>query len=234
MAKAKTKSAEKNFSKKMLKGKPVYLPEKINEDEVKKISDLTFEKSNTPMRFNGKDNKIDWKSTSIKEKNSVADIFKKITGTTESELGFSILESARHALPGNEIIAANNAIQALVDEKPQNAVEARLIAQQNALFFQGMAYLSRAENSNMLPHTELYLKSAVKLLRLHNETIEALCRYRRGGEQKVLVQHLHVEGQAIVNSGNMVAGVGENKNSTRLSHDSRVRSEGENEWPQAL
>jgi len=49
------------------------------------------------------------------------------------------------------------------------------------------------------------MKSAIKLLRLHNETIEALSRYRRGGEQKVVVQHVNVNngGQAIV--GNVEA-----------------------------
>jgi len=57
-----------------------------------------------------------------------------------------------------------------------------------------------------------YGNLAIKLLRLHNETIETLGRYRRGGEQKVTVQHVNVNegGKAII--GN-VSGVGEtNKN----------------------
>ena len=44
------------------------------------------------------------------------------------------------------------------------------------------------------------MKSALKLIRLHTETVEAINRYKRKGEQKVIVQHVHVEpgGQAIV------------------------------------
>ena len=52
----------------------------------------------------------------------------------------------------------------------------------------------------------------LSFIRLHNETIETLSRYRRGGEQKVTVQHVNVNdgGKAII--GN-VSGVGEtNKN----------------------
>ena len=77
-----------------------------------------------------------------------------------------------------------------------------------------MKYLHRAENTDMIPQTEFCLKNAVKLLRLHNETVEALSKYRRGGEQRVLVQHVNVEGgaQAIVNNGSMTGGGVKHKN----------------------
>lgn len=44
------------------------------------------------------------------------------------------------------------------------------------------------------------MKCATKLLRLHNETVEAINKYRRGGEQRVVVQHVQVNegGKAIV------------------------------------
>ena len=61
----------------------------------------------------------------------------------------------------------------------------------------GMRYLARAENDeNWLCHTESSIKMAVKLLRLKNETIETLMRYRRKGEQKVIVQHIKVADDA--------------------------------------
>lgn len=52
----------------------------------------------------------------------------------------------------------------------------------------------------MLTQREFYLKSAVRLLRLHNETVEALNRHRRGGTQNVVVQDVQVNngGKAVV------------------------------------
>jgi hypothetical protein len=68
-----------------------------------------------------------------------------------------------------------------------------------------MQYLSRVEKSDMMCQIEFNMKCAIKLLRLHNETTEALARYRRKGEQKVVVQHVNVndDGKAIV--GNMIS-----------------------------
>jgi len=56
-------------------------------------------------------------------------------------------------------------------------------------------------------HADHYGNKAIKLLRLHNETIEALNRYRRGGEQKVTVTHAVITDKAIVNNFNGVGGV---------------------------
>ena len=73
-----------------------------------------------------------------------------------------------------------------------------------------MHYLKLAGAENMIPQAEHYMKNAIKLLRLHNETVEAINRHRRGGSQKVIVQHVNVEGgsQAIVNNGDMITGGG--------------------------
>jgi hypothetical protein len=50
----------------------------------------------------------------------------------------------------------------------------------------------------------------MKLLRLHNETIEILDRYRRRGGQTVVVQHQHVQvndgGRAIIGTQMMEGG----------------------------
>ena len=85
------------------------------------------------------------------------------------------------------------------------SLEAKLCAQCTALYAQGMQYLSRVEKSDMMCQIEFNMKCAIKLLRLHNETTEALARYRRKGEQKVVVQHVNVNdgGKAIV--GNMIS-----------------------------
>ena len=51
-------------------------------------------------------------------------------------------------------------------------------------------------------HIDNNLNNATKCMRLHNETLEALNRYRRKGEQRVKVVHQYVQvnegGQAVV------------------------------------
>lgn len=57
----------------------------------------------------------------------------------------------------------------------------------------------------------VYLNGASKLLTRHHETLDALLKYRRKGEQRVHVEHVHIHGggQAIV--GNVTTGGGFNK-----------------------
>ena len=90
--------------------------------------------------------------------------------------------------------------QVLADYEPKDSLEAKLCLQAHTLYTKGMSYLRRAEQTDLLAHSEFYMKSATKLLRLHNETIEALSKYRRGGTQNVVVQHVQVNdgGKAVV------------------------------------
>jgi hypothetical protein len=138
-------------------------------------------------------------------------VVKELTATQDNELAEDICRSAVSAMPKENDTARNiNTIyQALADFAPQDAIEAKLCLQATALYSQGMQYLSKAERASMVQTAEMFMKFAIKLLRLHNETIEALNRHRRKGEQKVVVQHVNVEngGKAIV--GNLIAGEGQ-------------------------
>lgn len=91
-------------------------------------------------------------------------------------------------------------VQAFYEMQPKDAIEAMLIGQLIALNNQGMSFLWRVNDTSNAYHLDLYQKTAIKLLRLSNETIEALTKYRRGGEQRVTVQHVNVNdgGRAIV------------------------------------
>jgi hypothetical protein len=103
--------------------------------------------------------------------------------------------------------AVADALHAL---KPQDEFEGMLITRLIALHFQYMNYLSSSiDNDTSSEVREMHLNRATKLMRLYNETLETLMRYRRKGTQQVVVQHVHVEqgGQAIV--GNVQAGGGE-------------------------
>ena len=117
----------------------------------------------------------------------------------------SILTLSTNAIPGNDIKNKLEVLyQGLCENKPKDGVEAQLFTQAHTLFSQGMTYLSRAEDQETICRAEHYMKFAIKLLRLHNETVEALNKYRKGGEQKITVQHVQVNngGQAAFVTGN--------------------------------
>ncbi len=163
-----------------------------------------------PMKFLEKDGKIYLDFDVIREGfGSKIDVFKHLTATTDIELANDIIIKGAYGLTGkSDAEKYNIALQNLADSEPKDATESRLILQAHALYSQGMKRLHQAEINDMIPQIDFCLKSATKLLRLHNETIEALNKYRRGGEQRVIVQHVQVNdgGRAIV--GNMIAGGG--------------------------
>lgn len=151
---------------------------------------------------------------------SSTDVIKHLTATTDSDLANEILIRGISAMPnpnsGNNVTNANMIVQGLADSEPKDATEAKLTVQATALYAQGMQYLKRAEGAldddcfDKQGWNQIFMKNALKLLRLHNETIEALSKYRRGGEQKVVVQHVNIDNrsQAIVNNGNVAVGGG--------------------------
>lgn len=151
-------------------------------------------------------------------------ILKNLTATDDVELAQDIFNTGVIALPKDS--GAQNlsiASQSLADASPKDAIESKFCMQEMALYTQGMNYLSKAERADSLDMREFFMKSAIKLLRLRNETIEAMTRYRRGGEQRVVVQHVTVSegGQAIV--GGVLQGGG-SKNKEEQPHDSGMWS----------
>lgn len=63
-----------------------------------------------------------------------------------------------------------------------------------------MEMLTRAKQAEYVPTLQECGSLATKLLRTYTAQVEALARLRRGGEQRVIVQHVNVNdgGQAIV------------------------------------
>ena len=108
----------------------------------------------------------------------------------------------------------NRALAMLDELEPKGAAEAMLAAQMVAVSETAMNCLARASlNSQSFAGRELNLKFASKLTRIYTQQMETLAKYRRGGQQKVTVEHVHVHdgGQAIV--GNVQHGVGGNAKS---------------------
>lgn len=128
----------------------------------------------------------------------------KVFGTERLNVLVEILVSAASAIPGfSEVMARNLIFSTLQDLEPKDLIEDKLCTSEAVLFRTAMTCLKRAEKEDRMPQAEYFMKNAIKLLRLHNETVEALSRYRRGGEQKMVVQHVNVNGgQAAVMAGN--------------------------------
>lgn len=84
--------------------------------------------------------------------------------------------------------------------EPKDAMEGLLVSRMLAMHDQGMVFLNKAAIATQDQMCDLYVNMATKLFRLFNETLDMLLRYRRKGEQRVIVQHVNVNdgGKAIV------------------------------------
>jgi hypothetical protein len=90
--------------------------------------------------------------------------------------------------------------------KPRDQVEAMLAAQMAAVHMATMTFARRLAHVDNIPQQDSAERAFNKLTRTFTIQMEALKRYRTGGEQKVTVQHVTVGegGQAIV--GNVTQG----------------------------
>jgi hypothetical protein len=91
---------------------------------------------------------------------------------------------------------------------PRDQIEAMLAAQMAAVHNATMTFARRLAHVENVPQQDSAERAFNKLARTFTTQMEALKRYRTGGEQKVTVQHVTVSegGQAIV--GNVTQGRG--------------------------
>jgi hypothetical protein len=84
--------------------------------------------------------------------------------------------------------------------KPKDQLEAMLAAQMAAVHFATMTFSRRLARVETIQQQDSAERALNKLARTYTTQMEALKRYRTGGEQKVTVQHVSVSegGQAIV------------------------------------
>jgi hypothetical protein len=102
----------------------------------------------------------------------------------------------------------NAALAAIDGIRPGDEIEAMLAVQMVATFEMAMDMLMRAKQADLMPTLQECGSLAVKLLRTYTAQVEVLARLRRGGEQRVIVQHVNVNdgGQAIVGAVNHPGG----------------------------
>jgi hypothetical protein len=92
--------------------------------------------------------------------------------------------------------------------EPKDEVEAMLAAQMAAVHRATLTFARRLNHVETIPQQDSAERAFNKLARTFTAQMEALKRYRTGGEQKVTVQHVTVNegGQAVV--GNVSAAPG--------------------------
>jgi hypothetical protein len=115
-----------------------------------------------------------------------------------------LINVARPFKKGASADDANVALAVVDGIKPENEIEAMLAVQMLGTHATAMEMLGRAKHAETREAMAAYSGMAVKLLRTYTTQIEALAKVRRGGEQKVIVEHVHVYpgGQAIVGQVN--------------------------------
>lgn len=98
--------------------------------------------------------------------------------------------------------ALNSAIDMTVALHPQDEAEAMLAAQMAMIHRATMHAARRVQHSDTLQQMEANDRCLNRLTRTFAAQMDALKRYRTGGQQRVIVEHVHVYegGQAIVGS----------------------------------
>lgn len=107
----------------------------------------------------------------------------------------------------------SNAIAILQGINPKDEIEGMLSIQMIAVHNMIMYAMGLSMISDQFPEAkERNISRAVKLLRIFSSQIEALTKYRTRGQQRIVVDHVHIHqgGQAIV--GSVTHGGGGNGN----------------------
>jgi hypothetical protein len=130
-------------------------------------------------------------------------------GTTDVDFTLGLIgQLANAGSKGGEVdVGRVNFMLSIIEAtKPRDQVEAMLAAQMAAVHMATMTSASRLAAAEFVPQHDSAERAFNKLTRTFTTQMEALKRYRTGGEQKVTVQHVTVAegGQAIV--GNVTQG----------------------------
>ena len=128
-------------------------------------------------------------------------------GSTSDDFVEGLIAQLINATSPSQQLSESNlnfALSVIKNIKPNDQVEAMLAAQMVAVHIATMRLAWQLAHADNLPQLDSNERAFNKLARTYTAQMEALKRYRTGGEQKVTVQHVSVNdgGQAIV--GNVV------------------------------
>ena len=132
-------------------------------------------------------------------------------GTTDREFSKGLLSQICDATSNGQKLNEDNInfmLSVVKGIEPQDEVEALLATQMAAVHMATMTFARRLVHVENIPQQDSAEKAFNKLARTFTAQVEALKRYRTGGEQKVTVQHVTVNegGQAVVGNVNRSIG----------------------------
>jgi hypothetical protein len=135
-------------------------------------------------------------------------------GTPDSDLQSHLLAQVCHTFEGTvtdgaldkkKVASAYNYTMAILSGiQPQDELEAMLAVQMIGVHNMAMDYMAKATRTDRVDFMSSYMNVATKSLRTFAAQMEALKKYRTGGQQKMIVEHVHVNegGQAIIGNVN--------------------------------
>jgi hypothetical protein len=127
-------------------------------------------------------------------------------GTTDPDFYNGLLSQLVNASRdgGSWERGANFMLSVIKGIEPRDQIEAMLVAQIAAVHMASMTFARRLAHVDTIQQQDSASNAFNKLARTFATQVEALKRYRSGGEQKMTVQHVHVAegGQAIVGNVN--------------------------------
>ena len=137
----------------------------------------------------------------------------EMAGTKDPDLMCYLVGQAADAIQRTEKPQAdilNKAVAALAGIGPRDELESMLAVQMIAVHHLAMECMKRARRSQPIEGMNYHINCATKLQRTFVAQVEALNRYRGKGQQKVTVEHVHINkgGQAIVGAVNQEGGGG--------------------------
>ncbi|NGX38111.1 MAG: hypothetical protein K1000chlam2_01283 [Chlamydiae bacterium] len=135
------------------------------------------------------------------------ELIKETVGVNDYDFACSLITSASNALEPflGEEEGLKTVMQSFRNLKPRDSMEARMIGQSVILFEYAMKCFRQCGNADGFSPAEATANLGIKLMRVHNETVETLSRYRRGGEQKITVSHAVLANQITNNYGEGVS-----------------------------
>ncbi len=124
-------------------------------------------------------------------------------GTSDLDFYSGLIRQLANVISANGRLDERNLnfmLAVIKDVKPKDQVEAMLAAQMAATHIAILNFAQRLGQLESIPQVDCITRAFNQLERTFTAQMEALKRYRTGGEQKVTVQHVSVSegGQAIV------------------------------------
>jgi hypothetical protein len=94
----------------------------------------------------------------------------------------------------------NTKLEMMASLGPKDGFEGMLIAQMMMVFQKSVDLLYKSNGSESFEFSNSMLNQSIKLMKLYNQQLESLDKHRRGGKQKMTVEHINVSdgGQAII------------------------------------